>query len=339
MKGLGFFDKLIFTINSLLAFLLLLSYLLPFIPPKSFSTLSVLSLGVPFLIILNVLFLVFWLFRLKKQLFLSLFVLVLGWNYINSLYKFSSSKHIESDDNFSVMSFNVRQFNLFEWLSSKTVKEDIIQLIESEQPDILCLQESPRGDKVVLEGYNQFNATYVSNVRGGLAIYSKFPIISSGSLEFPNTNNNAIFVDIVKTKDTLRVYNIHLQSSKIDTKVEALKKESSENLLKRIGITFKTQQEQSELVLDHKNKCPYKTIIAGDFNNTAYSYVYNQLKRDLVDTFEEAGNGFGKTYNFKFFPVRIDFILVDEAFTVNGYKSFENELSDHFPIKATLKLH
>ncbi|WP_240507587.1 endonuclease/exonuclease/phosphatase family protein [Winogradskyella aurantia] len=270
---------------------------------------------------------------------MSLFVLVLGWNYINSLYKFSSSKHIESDDNFSVMSFNVRQFNLFEWLSSKTVKEDIIQLIESEQPDILCLQESPRGDKVVLEGYNQFNATYVSNVRGGLAIYSKFPIISSGSLEFPNTNNNAIFVDIVKTKDTLRVYNIHLQSSKIDTKVEALKKESSENLLKRIGITFKTQQEQSELVLDHKNKCPYKTIIAGDFNNTAYSYVYNQLKRDLVDTFEEAGNGFGKTYNFKFFPVRIDFILVDEAFTVNGYKSFENELSDHFPIKATLKLH
>jgi endonuclease/exonuclease/phosphatase family metal-dependent hydrolase len=130
-----------------------------------------------------------------------------------------------------------------------------------------------------------------------------------------------------------------LQSSKIDTKVEALKKESSENLLKRISNTFKTQQEQAELILAHKDDCSYKTILAGDLNNTAYSYTYTQLKGSMVDTFEEAGNGFGKTYNFKFFPVRIDFILVDDAFTVNGYKSFENELSDHFPVKATLKLH
>ena len=57
-----------------------------------------------------------------------------------------------------------------------------------------------------------------------------------------------------------------------------------------------------------------------------------------MDTFEEAGNGFGKTYDFKFFPLRIDFILVDKRFTVNGFRTFEEKLSDHYPIKASIAL-
>ena len=94
-----------------------------------------------------------------------------------------------------------------------------------------------------------------------------------------------------------------------------------------------------ELFLDHKSKCKYKTIITGDFNNTAYSYIYKEIKgEDYVDTFEEAGNGFGRTFDFKFFPLRIDFILADEDFTVNGFKTYDVKLSDHYPIKATLKL-
>ena len=34
---------------------------------------------------------------------------------------------------------------------------------------------------------NNFNATYTKETRGGQVIYSKFPIINSGSLEFQNT--------------------------------------------------------------------------------------------------------------------------------------------------------
>ena len=56
------------------------------------------------------------------------------------------------------------------------------------------------------------------------------------------------------------------------------------------------QQLQAEQFLEHKNKCPYKMIICGDFNNTAYSYVYKEIKGDLQDTFVEAGNAFGRTY-------------------------------------------
>ena len=340
MKGLKFGSKIIFLVNSLVAFLLLISYILPYIPPKSFASLSVLSLGVPLLILLNVIFFIYWLLRVKKQMILSLVVLLLGWSYINSMYKFSSSNKNDDDGNFSVMSFNVRLFNRFEWLPSKTVKEDIVAFIYKENPDIICLQEYRRGNHIELEGFYNFNARVVDpTIKGGQVIFSKFPIINKGSLEFPNTYNNGIFVDIVKQKDTIRVYTLHLQSSRINPDVEKLKKETSEHLFEQVSTTFKAQQEQVELFLKHKSNCKYKTIVTGDFNNTAYSYIYKEIKGDdLIDTFEEAGNGFGRTYDFKFFPMRIDFILADEDITVNGYKTYDVKLSDHYPIKATLKL-
>ena len=338
MKGLKSSSKIIFVINSLIAFLLLISYLLPYVPPKSFATLSVLSLGVPLLILLNVIFFVYWLLRVKKQMFLSLIVLLLGWSYTTSLYRFSSSTKIKDTQNFSVMSFNVRLFNRFNWLPNESVKEDILKLVETDQPDVLCLQEYPRSERVKIEGYHSFNALYNKNYKGGQAIFSKFPIVNSGSLEFPNTSNNAIFVDIVKQKDTIRVYTCHLQSSKIDTDVDKLKQETSGHLFNQVRSTFKMQQDQVDLLLTHKAKTQYKTIVTGDFNNTAYSYIYRKIKgEDLKDAFEEAGNGFGKTYNFKFFPLRIDFILADKDFEVNGFTNFDVELSDHYPIKATLK--
>ena len=328
-----------FLVNSLAAFLLLISYLLPYLPPKSFATLSVLSLGVPLLILLNILFFIYWVLQVKKQMLLSLVVLILGWSYLSSMYKFSSSKKVENENNISVMSYNVRLFNIFEWLPNKTVKADITELIKKEQPDILCLQEYRTKDPIELNGYYGYNTTFNNAVKRGQALFSKFPIINSGSLEFSNTSNNVIFADIVKAKDTIRIYNVHLQSSGVNTDVEILKKETSGQLFKQVSKTFKAQQTQVELFLKHKSKCPYKTIVTGDFNNTAYSYIYKEIKGDdLVDTFEEAGNGFGKTYDFKFFPLRIDFILVDESFTVNGFKTFDNKLSDHYPIKATIAL-
>jgi endonuclease/exonuclease/phosphatase family metal-dependent hydrolase len=79
-------------------------------------------------------------------------------------------------------------------------------------------------------------------------------------------------------------------------------------------------------------------IICGDFNNTAYSYVYKEVKGDMQDAFVEAGNGFGRTFDFRFFPVRIDFILVDPVFEINAYKTFDVKYSDHYPIMTKVKL-
>jgi endonuclease/exonuclease/phosphatase family metal-dependent hydrolase len=216
----------------------------------------------------------------------------------------------------------------------------MVDFIKAKSPDVISFQEYHPHKNIDLSFFKyKFEKLSGKKVKYGQAIYSQYPIINSGSVEFPNTSNNAIFADIVKGQDTIRIYNVHLQSLRIDANVEKLKQENSDWILKRVEQTFKMQQEQTELFLKHKANCPYKMIICGDFNNSAYSYVYKEIKGDLKDAFKMAGNGFGRTYNFKFFPIRIDFIFAESEFEVTDFKTFDNKYSDHFPILATYKLH
>lgn len=339
MKQLNFFDKILWFVNKIFAVLVLLSFILPFLPPKTFSLLSVLSLGVTFLILINVVFFTYWLLKLKIQFILSLVILIISYVSFGSLFKFSASKQVEHKSNFRVMNYNVRLFNLYNWIPTKGIETEITNFIKTEAPDILSIQEYHPHKNIDFSFYKyKFEKLSGKKTKYGQAIFSNFPIIHSGSIEFPETSNNAIFVDVIITPDTVRVYNVHLQSMRIDTKVESLKKENSERLFKRIGTTFKMQHFQTELFLLHKNQCSYKMIVCGDFNNTSFSYIYRQIKGDLNDAFREAGNGFGSTYEFKFFPIRIDFILTDSAFDINGFKTYNQHYSDHYPIMSTLKL-
>lgn len=340
LKKLSLVNKIIFGINSLFAMMLLLSYILPYVAPNNFAILAVLSLAVPFLILTNLLFLLYWLMNVKKQLFLSLFVLIVGFNHVSSLYNFSNSKDVKTEGNLSIMNYNVRLFDLYNWINLDNVQEDMVAFIKKESPDIISFQEYHPHEKVDLSFYKyKYEELSGERVKYGQAIFSKFPIVNSGSVEFPDTGNNAIFADIVKDKDTIRVYNVHLQSLRIDTENGELSKENSGRLIKRASETFKMQQFQSELFLLHKNKSPHKMIICGDFNNTAYSYVYKEIKGELIDAFGKAGNGFGRTFDFKYFPVRIDFILTDKAFKINHFKTYDVKFSDHFPVLTKVSLH
>ena len=140
MKNLNFIDKLLFLINSVVAVLLLLSYGLSYVPPNKFSFLSVLSLSVPMLIILNITFGFYWLVKLKKQLLLSVLVLGLGYNYILSFYKFSNDI-ISSQSSFSLMSYNVRLFHLYDWIDEPLLPQKIHSFVTNKAPSILCFQE------------------------------------------------------------------------------------------------------------------------------------------------------------------------------------------------------
>ncbi|WP_340066947.1 endonuclease/exonuclease/phosphatase family protein [Ascidiimonas aurantiaca] len=338
MKNLGFLNKIVFLVNVAFATLLLFSYALPFVFPKSFPSLSVFSLTVPILILVNILFLIYWLLRLKKQLFLSLVILVLGYNHILSFYRLpvGSSVSEENPGAFSVMSYNVRLFNRYEWIPEKGIDGKILDFLRKESPDVLCLQEFYYEKEDMFSQYTYRYIRYkTKNQKTGQAIFSKFPIVNRGSLEFPNTGNNAIFADIVNKDDTIRVYNLHLESLRINPEKEVTQEES-ERMFKRMGLSFTIQQNQAELFKKHNAQCPFPKIVCGDFNNTQYSNIYRQVRGDMKDTFEEAGKGFGRTFNFKYFPVRIDFILADPEIDVLTHTTFSQVYSDHFPIAATL---
>lgn len=332
--------KFIFAMNLIVALALLLSYLLPYVSPKTFPLLSVLSLTVPILILVNLVFLVFWIVRLNKKAILSLVVLILGLSHVTSLYKLKGKSIEDYNNSISLFSYNVHSFNRFKWITSDVIPKDISALVKEQNPDIFCAQEFYNNPDI---NFSQYKHTYqdFNNDNGELAlvIYSKYPIINKGSLRFKKTANNVIFADVVIKKDTVRIYNVHLQSHRINPNTNELAKADSQKLLKRIQISFEKQQEQAQQLIAHMETSPYKNLVMGDFNNTAYSYVYNQVKsQGLQDTFKVAGKGFGKTFEFELFPVRIDFILVHQDYEVLEFKNFYKELSDHYPIYTRIRL-
>ncbi len=337
MKKKSILLQIIWFINYIIAILLLFGYLLPYFSPKFLSKLNVLSLAVPPLIFINFLFVLFWLIKLKRQFLLSALVLILGYFISTPLY-IISSKNTKSNDQIRLMSYNVRLFNEYNWINDNLIPKKIAKLIQEENPDILCMQEfHPNGDALFHYPF-KYIKTSDAKKKFGQAIYSKYKIINQGSLNFEHTQNNAIYVDILKGRDTLRIYNLHIESLGLNPNKENFGQQNKEKILNRISQEFKKQQVQVEKIIAHQKKCNYPILVAGDFNNTAYSWTYRTLKSDFKDSFLEAGKGFGKTFSLKGLPLRIDFIFADKILKINQHKNYSKKYSDHYPIMATIGL-
>lgn len=347
MKNLSWFNKGMFLLNLVFIVLTFIAYLLPFLSPKIFPFLSVFTLFMPIVFLINGLFFMYWAIQFKKRMVLSCLVLLIGITFFNKFYKFSAQEYPESDKDFTVMSYNVRLFNVFKWLERDDIPDVILEFINTQNPDILCIQEFSNSAKIDLKIYPyKYVLIEGEKIKTGQAIFSKFPIIDQGVIAFPNSTSNVVFADIKKGKDIIRVYNMHLQSIKISPDVgeisdniDVIDQQKSKFLYNRISKAFKQQQEQAVIFKEHQKECKYPVIICGDMNNSAFSYVYRNIKGALKDSFEEAGKGFGATYKFKYYPARIDYIFADEAMEVKQFESFsEFQNSDHYPIMAKLSM-
>jgi endonuclease/exonuclease/phosphatase family metal-dependent hydrolase len=347
MKNLSWFNKGMFLLNLVLIGLTFIAYLLPFLAPKIFPLLSVFTLFMPLFFLSNGLFFLYWAIQFKKRMVLSGLVLLIGITFFNKFYKFSAKEFPESDKDFTVMSYNVRLFNVFKWLDRDDIPDVILEFINEKNPDILCIQEFSNSANIDLKVYRyKYVLMEGKQIKTGQAIFSKFPIIDQGNIVFPNSNNNVVFADIKKGKDIVRVYNMHLQSIKISPDVDEISEnidvidqQKSKSLFIRISKAFKQQQEQAAIFKEHEKECKYPIIICGDMNNSAFSYVYRNIKGKLKDSFEEAGKGFGATYKFRYYPARIDYIFADETMEVKQFESFsEFQNSDHYPIMAKLSM-
>ena len=341
MKKQIWINRFVRFLNLILIVLTLAAYLLPFLSPKTFPLLSVLTLILPFFLLANILFVIYWGLQFKRQIIYSLFVLIISF-FINSpFYKLNEKFEEESAEDFTLMSYNVRLFNLFQWIKKDDIPSKIKNFIDFQDPDILSIQEYSSNNNLSFTNYPyKYIVSMGDKVKTGQAIFSKFRIINKGQINLPNSNNNVIYADIIKNKDTLRVYSIHLQSISISPDIhEVFDEDKSKKIFRRISKAFSQQQQQSELIQKHMQEVKYKTIICGDMNNSAYSYVYKNIKGNHQDSFVVAGAGFGKTYDFNYFPMRIDYIFVDKGIDVQQMTTHNSiKFSDHFPLSVRLKI-
>ena len=333
-------------VNILCAVALAAAFVCSHFPPESLPYISTVGLVVPFLIIANVFFVVLWAIRLKPFVLYSALALLVGWGQLGHFFAVGSSQKPSDADTLRIVSYNVHGFG-YSKSKGESPAEKIRREIARYAPDVVCFQEYGRG-KISLPGLRH---SYVQDHGWfGDAIFSKYPIVSTGNLDFRRTQNNAIYADIrMPGGRIVRVYSVHLQSLGISAdEVNELAslpsgqlKNRAKGLLGRVNSGFIRQQAQVEALRASMDRSPYPCIVAGDFNNTPFSYSFLKLAGDdMQDAFTEAGFGFGRTFReIKLYPLRIDFILSDEeSFKVNAFSTLHSDASDHNGITALLSL-
>ena len=330
---LNFLSKIIMLINLILLTLQL--FLMDVF--WEFYHYPILNLMLPVIALTNVLFFIFWLIKFKWPLILFIFSIFIGFTEWGKLYKFPNNV-IPISNGLKVMSFNVRLFNSFKWIDSKSVPESIESFISNENPDLVCLQEFSIEFSPKFKNYpHQYSASSKINGQNGLCILSKYPLVNRGQLDFSDSNNSGLFADFFYKKDSIRVYNVHLESLSINFKDTLFTQEHSQKFIQRINSVVQKQELQIDRFekVEKNNNNP--TIICTDLNNNAFSKVYKRLKDDRLDTFMISGEGLGATYKLAYFPFRIDFIFTDKKFKVINFKVHDLKLSDHKPISALLE--
>ena len=287
---------------------------------------------------------------MKKPFWANLIVLIIGINSIGKLVGNADKENVqEAKNTFSIMSYNVRLFNAYNWIKEEEVKDKIFDLFNQRNTDILCIQEFYAPKQLPKLDY-PFQHIGLQNKKSQwhMAIYSKYNQINKGtvSIKGERMNNTCIFSDMIIDKDTIRVYNIHLASNWFDKSDLAfmenpkMSKEAIKQgvfgIVKRLKNSFQKRAMQVEVIKQHMEKAPYKIIVCGDFNDTPNSFAYHKISEGLQDAFLNKGKGIGSTFLGKIPFLRIDYILHSSKFRTNTFDTHQQKLSDHKAIESSL---
>ncbi len=358
-------------INIFIALLFLLSTYTYLFNPTKFWYLGFLNLGAIYLFIALLVCFVFWFFAKKKIMLISMIAILLAWIPLGQLFKFKiSSKftYAKIPASLRVMSWNIEHFDILNRKTHPEGKVEMLDLINKQQPDIACFQEVvgtdtdstainylPAIGKTLQMPYHHFSFNIKSDFDDkhhfGIMIYSKYPIINKHTISYePNTYNNIFqYIDIVKNGDTIRIFNIHLQSLKFsNTNLQyiadpsinnELDIEKSKNVIAKFRDGFLQRKQQSDRIEATIVKSLYPVIVCGDFNDVPNSYAYHTIGKNLQNAFAEKGSAIGRTFSAISPTLRIDNIFVADNFTVQQYLRVKKKISDHYPIIADVQLN
>jgi len=351
--------KILLGVNAFFAFTLLMSYLAVHINPADFALPAFFGLAYPYLLLINIILAIIWAMLLKYEALISVIVIAIGFTHFSNYIKLIKPAR-DKTNTFKVLSYNVRLFNYFENKQSISSEKKVLEFLNNQNPDILCLQEffilgNPSEEDTAIK--TALGGKYYSHLkvlgRGknkyyGIVTFSKFPIIRKGEIIHPGSSSLSIYTDVLIGNDTFRIYNNHLQSFRLksmersfieEITVPADKETMDEvkSISKSLKKGFVNRALQAQKVKDHINGSPFPVIVAGDFNDTPVSYSYRKIRKGLNDSFVNSGYGAGFTYRGNYPPNRIDYILYDKALINSYFEIIRIKYSDHYPIVAYFK--
>ncbi len=347
-------------INIIVAALYLACSFAPYMHPKTWWFTGFLGLFFPYLFVLLLLFLLFWIFVRIKWAFFPLLVMLAGSSAVGNHVSFKGSDKFslkKQAGSIRFMSWNLRHFIPFDESKFKPDQDKHLQLIFDQvkkyQPDVICFQEfvsMPRvGNKDPLHylkhelgyKYHQFAGEDIfgTSQYSGIAIFSRLPIAAGNVIPFPASADlnaeNTVFADVIDGADTLRVYAVHLQSFgfgareyRVIDDVKARNDSSvfqSKRLIRKMRNTFYLHGVQSDFIVKEMASSPFPTFVMGDLNDVPGSYTYSVVRGKRKDAFLEKGIGLGATFtsSSSFILQLLPTLRIDYIFHPQQYEALQ----------------
>lgn len=356
MAGNRFFGLTSRVLMSIVAGLLILSYVSMVVNPAHVWFISLSGILFVPLSVLNLILLVWAVRRMSKSFIIPLLALLPSFFFIGRYIRFPMDETVEKTPSLKIMTYNVGRFALNGDDAGPGARgrcaDSIFAFIREADADIVCLQEFRLGEKQdlrkylagKLKGYDvQYYIFPEAGGSFGNVTLSRVPVVGKGKLRFDGSANLAIYTDHKIGKRSFRVYNCHFESYNISFAglVRALVN-ADEHVFEETGSKMKRslrkRPEQVDQVLNHMEHSPLESFVCGDFNDNPMSYTYYRMTRGRKDAFVEAGRGFGATYSFLWPMLRIDYVLYPERYEAVSHEIPRVGYSDHYPVITEIKI-
>jgi len=357
---INLFQKILLVLNIIALLALITVYLAALVNPVHNYWFSFMGLIASLPIIICIGFSGFWFWKKKYWAWLNLGVLLIGIGTYRSLFAFNMVNN-QLDAGIRIMSYNVQNFDLYNWNHNQESRDKILEIIKKQKPDIVCFQEFYTESGGAFDNISRikemlglkhlyFHRTTVlkETHQWGLATFSRYPILSFKNITFPNSSNNgAVLTNLLINQDTLTLINVHLQSIQFRNPDYAYLQHvgqqkpdlnQSRHIAGKLKRAFIARAVQAKLLAESLQKIKHKLILCGDFNDTPVSFAYHTLSKNMQDAFLKKGFGFGATYAGSLPLLRIDYLLFGKYFRINGFRIIHETYSDHYPIIASFSI-
>lgn len=288
-----------------------------------------------------------------------------GFYNLSTLIAFNFPSKFSNKNNSSlrIMTWNVQDF--VDLTQRSDVSNKMLQLIATQNPDILCMQEVTNVEggkrrisirqKLDSMGYKNYffsnDEVYTNKVFAlitrGCAVFSKLPFTDSSRI-FINksiTDEHLIYVDVNFNSKPLRIYTAHLASFALfkdtanlrDKDIYEITYDRKRAIQYKLRDVEKIHSKEISIIRNEISKKGIPAIYCGDMNAVPASYTYHILKDNMQDAFIEKGSGIGATF-YKIIPtLRIDYVFADKQLKIEQCKVIQKKLSDHYPVIADIE--
>lgn len=369
--GMHTFKAILLVLTVLMGLLLVASAWGGYVNPNRFSFFSVLTLGLPLILIINFVMLFVWLLVLQwRYALISLAAIMLSWGSVRLVFPvnvLNSSERATIENSFRVMTFNVMNFGPYD--TTNHVASASMRYILDQDVDVVLLQEGSQernfkqlsNIKMMVKELEE-KYPYHSEAYHDLVIFSKYPYTAINDTTLRRNYNNMInqpeprYQCYARAYDLslpngqqLRLVNVHLHSMGLNDNDKDLYMRITNNnidnnefgkiknsLYNKLCATFKFHAHEAQMVRNYVDQSPGNVIVCGDFNDTPASYCYRTVRGDdLRDAFVDCGFGIKNTFHDNRLFFKIDHIMYrGDLEAVEWHRDKAGE-SDHYPQVAT----